>query len=192
MINNSERYMEVVSLAITSSGLFNALIVPNVGLAVPIAKCDYTYGWDFTEDEELSPSDGQTFRAQNQYWKATPAPVVKKNGTIVTAGFTIDYTEGTVIFSTQLAAADVVRCAYHYSLPSDISWGTGHIVAYLHGQAELHARGMAHLSRLRVAEVEMTRFAPQPQNSLIANLDSLVPEAAMYLTSYRNDSISVR
>jgi hypothetical protein len=195
MINNTERYFEVVSLAITSSGLFNALIVPNVGLATPIARCSYTYGWDFTvTDEELSCSDGQTWRAQNQFWftDTDRAPVIKKNGAVQSSGYTVNANEGSVVFADNLVATDSVTATYHHKLPSDLQYGTGHIVAYLHGQAELHSRGMAHLNRLRVAEVEMTRQNLPATGSLAENLDILIPEASLLLSSYRTDFLTVR
>lgn len=196
MINNTDRYFEVVSLALTSTGLFNALIIPNVGLATPVAATDYTYGWDVLEtDEYLDCTDGQTWRAQNQFWftDSPRAPVIKKNGSIVTTAFTLDPTEGTVVFDAQLAASDEVSATYHHKLPSDIQFGTGHIAAYLHGQAELHSRGMAHLTKLRVAEVEMERDLPRvmPAN-VIQNLDVLIPEAAIFLSSFRDDHMTVR
>ena len=196
MINNSERYWEVVSLALTGVGLFNALIIPNVGLADPVAVSSYRYGWDFlVEDDDLTCSDGQTWRAQNQYWftDAGREPTIKKNGTAVTTGFTVDANEGTVVFDTNLKATDRVTATYHHKLPSDIQYGTGHVVAYLHGQSELHARGMAHLTLLKVAEVTMERDIPRSvPPTLIANLDSLIPEAAILLGAYRNDFITVR
>lgn len=195
MINNTEKYFEIVSLAITSFGLFNALIVPNVYLASPLAKTSYTYGWDFeVADEYLSCTDGQTWRAQNQWWfsDSTRLPVVKKNGAVQSSGYTVDSSEGTVVFSDNLLAADVVTASYHHKLPSDIQYGTGHIVAYLHGQAELHARGMAHLNRLRVAEVEMTRQNLPAAKSLAENLALLVPEAALLLGAYAADNLTVR
>ena len=196
LINNSERYWEIVSLALTGVGLFNALIIPNVGLADPIAKSTYTYGWDFTvEDDSLTCSDGQTWRAQNQYWftDTNRAPVIKKNGAVVTSGFTVDATEGSVVFTDNLLATDSVTATYHHKLPSDIQYGTGHIVAHLHGEAELHARGMAHLTMIKVAEVTMERDLRRGNPAgLIANLDTLVPEAALLLGAYRNDHITVR
>ncbi len=196
MINFTERYAEVVSLAITSQGLFNALVIPNVGLATPIAETDYTYGWDFeVADEDLTCSDGQTWRAQNQFWftDSDREPVVKLNGTEQTTGFTVDSTEGTVVFTDNLLATDTVSVSYHHKLPPDIQYGAGHIVAHLHGQSELHARGMAHLTRLSVAEVTMERRdTTSATASLIKNLDLLIPEAALLLSSFRADNITVR
>ena len=197
-INNSERWFEIVSYAVTSIGMFGAMIVPNIGLATPVAKVDYDYGWDFTvTDEPLTHSDGQTWRAQNQYWHSTAdvegnsrAPVIKKNGSTISTGFTIDYDEGTIVLDDNAAADDTYTATYHHKLPQELQYGTGHIVAHLHGQAEIHARGMAHLTQLRVAEVQMRRDVPG--GSLAENLDSLVPEAAIQLSAYRQDYLTVR
>jgi hypothetical protein len=200
LINNSERYWEVVSLALTSSGLFNALVIPNVGLADPLATANYTYGWDFTIlDEQLTCTDGQTWRAQNQFWfnDTGREPVVRVNDVVVdpqVTPYAVDAYEGTIVFEENLVATDRVNVDYHHKLPTDIQMGTGHIVAHLHGQAELHARGMAHLTRLRVAEVEMDRRDPKmgSSGSLSELLDVLVPEAAVLLGGYRNDNLTVR
>jgi hypothetical protein len=197
-INNSERWFEIVSYAVTSIGMFGALIVPNIGLATPVAKVNYDYGWDFTVvDELLTHSDGQTWRAQNQYWHSTDDvddnsrdPAIEKNGSVITTGFSIDHDEGTVVFDDNLAATDTIKATYHHKLPQELQYGTGHIVAHLHGQAELHARGMAHLTLLKVQEVTMRRDTPG--GTLAENLDSLVPEAAIQLAAYRQDHLTVR
>lgn len=197
-INNSERWFEIVSYAVTHVGTFGAFIVPNIGLATPVAKVGYDYGWDFlVTDETLTYSDGQTWRAQNQWWHSTDDvdgdsrdPIVKKNGVVETTGFTIDHDEGTVVFDANLEATDVVKVTYHHKLPRGIQFGTGHIVAYLHGQAEIHARGMAHLTQLKVAEVTMRRDTMS--GTLAENLDALVPEAAIQLSAYRQDFLTVR
>ena len=196
MINKTERYFEVVSLAMTGTGLFNALIIPNVALAVPIAHTSYTYGWDLLEtDEEMTCTDGQTWRAQNQFWHTDTGrePVIKVNGAVVTTGFTVNANEGAVVFTDNLLATDTVSATYHYKLPSEIQFATGHIIAYLHGQAELHSRGMAHLTRLRVAEVDMERDLRRSlPTSLISGLDNEVPEAAILLSAFRADNITIR
>ena len=197
-INNSEHWVEIVSYAVTHVGTFGAFIVPNIGLATPVMKIAYDYGWDFAvTDEMLVYSDGQTWRAQNQFWHSTNDvddnsrdPIVKVNDVVTTTGFTIDYDEGTVVFDSNLDADDVVKVTYHHKLPADIQFGTGHIVAHLHGQAELHARGMAHLNMLKVAEVTMRR--DRAKGSLAENLDTEVPDAALLLGAFRADNVTVR
>jgi type II secretory pathway component PulJ len=52
---------------------------------------------------------------------------------------------------------------------------------------------MAHLTRLRVAEVDMERDLRRAlPTSLISDLDNEVPEAALLLSAYRADNITVR
>ena len=108
----------------------------------------------------------------------------------MTTGFAINTIEGTVAFDDNLAATDTVSATYHHKLPSELQFGTGHVVAYLHGEAEIHARGMAHLTSLKVAEVTMRRDAVG--GSLAENLDTMVPEAATLLSAYRQDFLTVR
>jgi hypothetical protein len=197
-INNSERWFEIVSYAVTHVGTFGAFIVPNIGLATPVAKVGYDYGWDFTvTDEALIYTDGQTWRAQNQYWHSTDDadgnsrdPVVKKNDVVQSSGFSIDHDEGTVVFDANLEASDTVTATYHHKVPDGIQYGTGHIVTHIHGEAEIHARGMAHLTQLKVAEVTMRRDTMS--GSLAENLDALVPEAALLLSAYQQDHLAVR
>lgn len=198
-VNNSLRYVEVVSLALTSAGLFNALIIPNVGLATPTVRMNYEYGWSFQETGEvLEPTDGQTYRAQNQFWHtdAGREPVVMLDGIAQTSGFAIDANEGTVTFDADLEAGTVVSAAYYYKLPPEIQFATGHIVTWLHSSAEIASRGMARLDSLDIGEVKMRR--PRETEGVrggqagIKDLDLLVPEAAAFLYSYRFDAVSVR
>lgn len=195
-INQTAKYVEVVSLALTSAGLFNALIIPNVGLATPTLTMDYSYGRTHREvGDYLMPSDGQTYRAQNQWWYSDVdhAPVIYVNGVVTIAGFTIDYNEGTVRFAADLTAEDIVTADYYYKLPNEIQWATGHIMTWLHTEAEQHARGIAHLSSLAIDEVKMTRV-PQAvrYEQVSAEMDKLIPEAAALLYTYRFDNVSVR
>lgn len=212
-VNNSLRYVEVVSLALTSAGLFNALVIPNIGLATPVVRMAYDYGWDFIEPGEmLLPDDGQVWRAQNQWWYSEQtgtdamgfpiggAPVITIDGVVATSGFTIDYDEGTVTLDSDMPPATTVEAAYHYKLPAEIQWATGHIVTYLHAEGEMFARGMGHLDRMAIGEVSMARTRKQDAynydqgggGSLVTDLAQLVPEAANLLSSYRFDGVVVR
>jgi hypothetical protein len=206
-INSSQRYVEVVSLALTSAGLFNALVVPNIGLATPVVRFSYEYGWDFTEPgETLQTEDGQTWAATNQWWYADQdgedawgvpiggAPVISKNGAVITTGFTINYDEGTVVFDANLEATDVVSAAYHYKLPNEISLAAGHIMAWLFGASETRSRGMTQLESLQIGEVKLTKpiIRSVPSGARASDLELLVPDAAALLATYRFDGVSVR
>ncbi len=197
-VNNTLKYIEVVSLAITSSGLYSALIIPNIGLATPTVTIDYEYQTVIRSvGEWLAPTDGQTFRAQNQWWfdDADHTPVIYLDGVAATTGFSIDSDEGTVTFDSDQSAVALVTADYWYKLPSEIQYATGHIMAYLHAEAEMHARGVARLASLSIGEVKMTRlpsWSRHASTDLGADLEKLVPEAAALLYSYRFDNAVVR
>lgn len=189
VINPTASYMEIISLALTTSGLFNALIVPNVGLLAPIVKVGYSYGYSLAvTGDMLYETDGMTFRATNQFWKASPAPVIHKNGSIITTGFTIDRTEGVVVFDDLLTADDIVTADYTHSLPSDIMYGTAYVASFLRSGARLRQRGLGRVGSVRVAEVSISGV---PSVS-VDEIDQLMPEAAMYLAGYRYDHLVVR
>jgi hypothetical protein len=197
-INNTQRYVEVVSLAITSHGLFQALVVPNIGLATPVAEVAYDYGRLFVEtDEVLTWVDGKTWRAQHQWWKAaseaTPI-VVKKDGVdlVVTTDYTIDIDEGTVILEEESTDTNVITASYTHTLPSEIRDAMGYIVASLHAETEHHQRGMAHLNRLSVEEVTMERQRTNVRTAASSKLEEVSPEAALLLGTYRFDGAVIR
>lgn len=200
-IQNTERYVEVVSLAITSSGLFNALIIPNVGLATPTLQMAYTYGRRLRVlDEPISAAEGNTlYRAENQWWFVdTDNPVnVYVNGVLKTP--TTDYTynasEGTVLFVSPPGAEDEpgevsVTLDYTYRLPWEIREATSLIARYELGEARLSAKGMLGLESIKIAELSLSRPRRLRTGSSGGpvtkdNLDDAVPEAAALLTGYK-------
>jgi hypothetical protein len=186
-INNTERYVEVVSLLMTGVGLFG-VIVPTIGLMQPVAEICYTYGFHFEAvDEIVYPTDARTYRAQNQYWlDVDPAEtIVKINDVVQTTGFTIDRIEGTVTFDANLAASDRVMVSYEYKLPTEVRDAVGAIVSYLIGQRETRQRGMTDISSLKMGEVSIVRKA-RPAAIEASQLQTLVPEAAFLLDGFKN------
>ena len=192
-VQNSERYVEVVSLAITSSGLFNALIIPNVGLATPTVRMDYDYGYLFGSDadERLYPTDALTYRARNQWWDSSVVPVVKQNGSAVSSSnYDVDYNEGTITFHTAIApdeagTPDKITCTYSYRLPSEIMRATGLIAAYLLGDADLTAKGMAGLQTISFPDGARLQRARSYGTIVVDDLDAQVPLAATLLAGYK-------
>jgi hypothetical protein len=200
-INNQERYAEVVSLALTSSGLFNALIIPNVGLATPQARCWYTYGFDFVvTGESIYVTDGNTtYRSANQWWvnDSLNAPVnVYVNGTLQVGGYTVDYNEGTIIFAVPPGPEDdpslplSVTVDYHYRLPGNIRDAVALIARYEFGEADLAAKNLTGIESLKVVDQlsvsrPNSRAGMRNQGVNVDNLERLVPEAADLLSGYR-------
>lgn len=173
--------IEVVSMTMTAVGLFGQYTVPIMGLTVPTVRLSYTYGYSFTTTEEfVEPTDGRMYRAQNQFWDDTDV-VVKVNGAIVTTGFTIDRTEGTVQFTTNQPADTVVSVSYGYSLPNELSQATGITVARYIGDSELVAKGMSGVQSLRVGEISIDRFNPRATIGRSMDMHDLPNEAKQLL-----------
>lgn len=155
-LNKSEGWAEVVSLAAVVTGIYPVGV--NFGLYTPVAEVDYTYGWTFDSvDERLHADDGFTFRAANQFWDVTTAPVVKVNGITQSSGYTVDAYEGRVIFNALQSVNATVTATYQYTLHPDVRDATAYVVADILGDRELRQRGMANLGQLRIAELEATR-----------------------------------
>lgn len=193
MINRSEDYVEVVSSAMTSTGLFNALIVPAIYLASPICTIDYTYGWDFSVVEErLYPTDGLTYQSENNFW-TTAEVTVYENGTEVNAAsYTVDRGEGCIRFTSPPAIDASITADYHHKLPVEIRDAVGYISTHLLEEASVTERGLAELSSITVAEVTLRR-APESENKGSAReyISQKVPEAAILLDDFSNWRVAV-
>lgn len=188
-VNNAEGYVEVTSLAAVSFGIYPIGVVPNLGLYIPVAELTYTYGWTFTEtDETIDAYDAGSYMSSHMSWLSSPVPVIKKNGTILTTGYTVDYVEGTVTMTTAPTASDKFTATYSYSLPDAIQEATGIIATSQLGERSLANKGLTGLSSLKVAEVAFTR--PINRAGEGDNLGLVIPESAQALLSpYRFHSV---
>jgi hypothetical protein len=186
IIQNSERYLEVVTLIGSTFGLFNAVTAPNVFLATPIVRLDYTYGVeDRITGSPLFPEDPATrliWRAQNQWWlvDASNTVAVYVNGVLVTTGYAVDPIEGTITFSAQPAAGASVTADYTSRLQPEVRDAVSLIARYEIGESRMAARGLQGVDSVRLAELEISRSRVQRSGPTINehNLASLVPEAA--------------
>ena len=179
-INNSERYIEVISLAFTGVGLFGA-ILPTLGLMRPVSETAYTYGYEFEMvGERIYATDARTYRAQNQHWIADTV-TVRVDGAVVTTGFALDLVEGTVIFDTSPGLVSV-EVDYSYKLPFQIRDGISLIATHLLGEREQQARGMTGVKTLKVGEVTVTNADDKVTSE---NLAYIEPEAAWLLDGFK-------
>lgn len=180
-LNPIENWAEVVALAVTSIGVFGSGLIPNVGLARPYARVNYTYGWEFElTNEKLEATDGFTFRAANQWW-VTDSATVYQNGAEITTGFTLDEDEGTVTFDDPVPTDDVITADYAHKLPRDIQYATGIIATTMLNEKELTSQGMGRVEALQVEEISIRRSLPQRSQLML----KVIPdEAALLLDGY--------
>jgi cytochrome c-type biogenesis protein CcmE len=176
-INKDAGWVEIAALNFTPA-LFGAMAWPILGLAVPVARVDYTYGWMLpVVNEELFATDGLLYRAQNQWWMDDPAPEIKVDGTVVTTGLTLDLDEGTVEFDDPQSAEASITASYTHKLPSELAQATAIVASSLLGERDLVAKGMNRLEAIRVEEVELRRTIPQRAGVI----ESSIPDSAKAL-----------
>ena len=184
--NNQEGWVEIVALSL---GIGTFPVVANLGMNQPVATMNYTYGRSLAvTGDHLYETDGQTFRAQNQWWHTSPAPVIYVNGVDSTADFTIDYDEGTATHdSTELVAGDTVTADYSHKLPHAIARATALFAIDAVSDVRRNASALAWAGRIRVAEVEVSR--PVATMSANAN-DTPIGKAEKLLAPYSYLNVS--
>lgn len=155
-VHPTEGWIEPVTLALTTFGVFGYGILPNIGLRQPVAKIDYTYGYDFAAEETLVTASGTTLLADNQFFTDENI-VLKKNGTIMTTGFTVDRTEGTITLDTPTTPGEEYTLAYHYKMPSAIATATSMLVTQMLGAAAIATAGLTGLTSIKVEEVSLSQ-----------------------------------
>lgn len=187
-VNRSENWAEVVSLAAIVSGIYPVGV--SFGLYTPVAVVSYTYGYRFTStDETLIPDDagayeGSAYRANEQFWATDVDPVVKIDGVVQTTGYTVNRTEGVVVFNDLLDSDAKVQATYTYTLPPQIRDATGYVLADILAERELFQRGMGRLGQIRIAEMELRR--QDTYNKKYHDEEAAIPpEARSLLAPYR-------
>lgn len=189
-VNKIDGWAEVVALAAVVSGLYPVGL--NFGLYTPVAEVGYDYGFDFSEDEEqLYVVDGNTYQAVRGSWDTSPAPVIKRNGTVINTGFTIDSDEGQIVFDSPQAATDVITASYSYTLPDAIADATGITATHLLGERSLAAKGMTGLNSIRIAELALQRSRGRTGNTDDPQTSQVIPqEAQSLLDPFRYRSVA--
>jgi hypothetical protein len=191
-VNNSEGYVEVTSLAAVSFGIYPIGVAPNLGLYIPVAETTYEYGWEFTEtDEPLDSYDASAYMSSHMSWQADPAPEIKKNGSVLASGYTIDYVEGTVTMDAAPMAGDKFTATYTYSLPGPIQEAAGLITVEQLGERALAGKGLTGLSSLKIAEVSFSRAVGAGRGGMQSPTATMIPPVAQQLLEpYRFHSIA--
>lgn len=155
----SKDAVEIVSLAMTSVGLFGSFLVPQVGLAKPRVSASYTYGYSVPITmQTLDATDGKTFRGQDQWWDIDEeVHVYDAAGTEVMTGFTIDHDEGAVVFDVNQPPDVVYKASFTTRMPPGIAEATGILAAESFGNHEIRERGMSGLRRITVGEITVEK-----------------------------------
>jgi len=174
-------YVEPIGLVVSIIGVIPLSEVPLVGLKQPVAKIDYSYGWNFTAtDEVLTTQSGSALRGANQFWFTDEDVILKKNGVIESVGsYTVNYEEGHITPNSFDTTA-TYTATYHYPLPDAIPRATAIIMSDLIGYTNINASGLSGLSGIRVEEIELRQSS---RAGFIAT--PISPAAQVLLEPYR-------
>lgn len=71
-------------------------------------------------------------------WLLSPAPVIKKNGVVITDDFEIDYGGGAVIFTTPISESDILTADATYTKKTDIQAAIDEVYADLTSHKALY------------------------------------------------------
>jgi len=173
--NSRLGYVEPIAAPITTA-LFTS--IPPWLLTSPVAYIDYTYATEYEEaDELLYPIGGKAYQAINQFW--TDADVTVKVDGVTTTDYTLNRTEGQVIFTDVQDSSAEITVSYTHKMDFAIAMATGIIVTDLLGYSNINASGLGGLSGIRVEEIELRQSSRAGYN----NTD-LHPAAKQYLGSF--------
>ena len=78
----------------------------------------------FTDEATTASSGYKVYTITNQakrFWSRNYAVTVKKNGNVITTGFTVQYPGGKIIFTTALQPTDVVTVSGYYIPVSQVA-----------------------------------------------------------------------
>ena len=103
------------------------IISPHIsGLQEAVGKLEESLGISSTAEtgialSEVYISESDRYRIfqapeGQRNWLSSPAPVIKKNGVIITTGFIIEYGGGAVVFTTPLLSTDIVTADATYTV----------------------------------------------------------------------------
>jgi hypothetical protein len=186
-VDQGGQYVEPIAFALQPHGFFIATGIAQ--LKQPVARIDYTYGYDFAiRGEYLESTDAFEYRAQNQFWHSTPEPVVYVNGSVETTGFQISLEEGSITFDEARAAEDVVTVDYNHSIPSPVAHATGVVATSLINDRDLIGKGLGNLAEISVEEVRLRRSFSRSGGSVVV-ADAVPDIAKALLASYQFVSV---
>ena len=204
-INTFDGYLEIVPLQSVTFSL--APILLNLSLKDPIIDADVNIGYyipflgDQLFNSGLQTANGPNtlYYAMRGFWASSYSvalhlepsvlppvpPVVYKNGigpsfVVSSSQYTLNYTEGSVLFNSPNQNSDLVYADYTAQIPDQARDACVEQVSYLLSKRKLNQAGMYGLMMIQSGDMRLQR--PMDRGKLSGTLlDVLCPEAAKYL-----------
>ena len=198
VIQETDQYLEVVPLTAVTYAI--APEIAQLGLSDPITQLDCEVGFYLPVLGETltNPSgDQKTFQAQRGFWATTytqalhvqpttlpPVPPnVYLNGTLLsTSAYTLNVTEGQVIFST--TQTGTISADYTYTIPDPVFMATIAQTTYLLGQRTLNQMGLQGMEQVRNGEQQFRRHMRMAGGATSFDTETIAAEAQRLLAPY--------
>ena len=162
-VQTLEGYVEIINFALSRVGIWGAGNVPALGLSVPTAILDYTYGRHYTVVDELlseasesGEEDDTVYMGVSGFWDPDEDVTIKVDGVVTTTGFTLDRASGFVTFNS--AETGEVTASYVYRCPWEVQRATALGAVTFLGESKLIAKGMTGIESIEVEEVRLRRI----------------------------------
>lgn len=197
IVNDTLGYIEIVPLQLTYSGL---AAIWSLGLDPPIDNVDLDMGFYLqalgdTLFLDTTDSSNKTYRALRTFWASTynlaihlqpltlpPVPPnVYVGGTLQAANtYTVNYSEGQVVFNSAPGTAAVVTADYTYTIPDQVRDACLDQAVWLLGQRQLNLMGV-------LPGLDLVRSGGREARRSKANVDEggLVASAIDKLRGYK-------
>lgn len=177
-INETEGWIEIVASQPTIIGY------PPIGywfgLYQPVATISYTYGYrNAIVGDTLEAASPTLYYGTFGQWD-TAGVSVTLDGVVQTTGYTVNYADGSVRFTTAPGVGVEVAASYTALLPAAVEQATGIIATDLIAKAR-NTQRMPGLSSMKVAEVSLTRMVGQQGQYVTKNGVSIPMDAAVLL-----------
>jgi hypothetical protein len=204
VINEYDGWCEAVPLTAVTYAV--SPVLAQLGLTQPMVQMEATVGYYLPIFNEtlIDLGDHLTYQASQGFWAATydmalqnrpqtqqlPIPAnVYVNGALQTSGYTLNLTEGQVVFGSS-QAGNVIAADYTHVIPSNVREATQAQVEYFIGQRRLNQLGMAGIEMIRNGDQQVKRHLRSSGGNNSLDSEEMAPRAQRLLAGYRNIPIA--
>lgn len=205
VFNVQAGYVEIVPLTAVTYALTPVLIA--LGMQPPVVQMDYEVGFFLAVrgDTLYDTGDHTTYRATRGFWAQTYTqainirplilppvpPVIYANANpVASANYSVNYTEGSVTFTTAQTSLPSITADYTYQIPDPVKAATIAQTSYLIGQSDLNSLGMQGVMTAHNDHQEIRRDYPTRDTQFSVTHPALCRTALGLLMRYGEQPIA--
>jgi hypothetical protein len=172
VINEYDSYVEIVPLQAVTYSL--SPVILQLGLNPPIVQldCEVGYYLPILGEQLIDSGNHQLYYGIRGFWASSydqalhvqpntlppVPPVVYVNGVVASSSiYSINYTEGSVLFTSVQSSNPVVTADYTMQIPDYVYFSAIEQTSYLLAERALTAQGMKNVGMVRSGDIQVTR-----------------------------------